>query len=181
MYKAKAAGRNNYQFFTSDMADGVVDALRIETRLRHAIEAGELSMYFQPQISPDGRAVADRTRVENPVLVVAAVRTAHFGRPANSFRWRLRLRRKSRLCPGASRPSNPRGTRAGREPDASSAPAGAGPAGENHGTGAARSAARRLHGSPAPRLGGSAPPRRRDRADPGWPDAASGPGTPQPT
>jgi diguanylate cyclase (GGDEF)-like protein/PAS domain S-box-containing protein len=58
MYKAKAAGRNTYQFFTSDMADGVVDALRIETRLRHAIEAGELAMYFQPQIAPDGRAVA---------------------------------------------------------------------------------------------------------------------------
>jgi diguanylate cyclase (GGDEF)-like protein/PAS domain S-box-containing protein len=58
MYRAKERGRNNYQFFTSDMADGVVDAMRIESGLRQAIEAGELSMYYQPQVGPDGRAVA---------------------------------------------------------------------------------------------------------------------------
>jgi diguanylate cyclase (GGDEF)-like protein/PAS domain S-box-containing protein len=58
MYRAKAAGRNNYQFFTKDMADGVVDAMRIESGLRHAIEAGELAMYYQPQVGPDGDAVA---------------------------------------------------------------------------------------------------------------------------
>lgn len=58
MYRAKAHGRNNYQFFTSDMADGVVDAMRIESGLRQAIEAGELAMYYQPQVSPDGRAVS---------------------------------------------------------------------------------------------------------------------------
>jgi len=58
MYRAKAAGRNNYQFFTHDMADGVVEAMRIEHGLRRAIEAGELSMYYQPQVAGDGRAVA---------------------------------------------------------------------------------------------------------------------------
>jgi diguanylate cyclase (GGDEF)-like protein/PAS domain S-box-containing protein len=58
MYRAKERGRNNYQFFTSDMADGVVDAMRIESGLRQAIEAGELAMYYQPQVAPDGRAVS---------------------------------------------------------------------------------------------------------------------------
>jgi diguanylate cyclase (GGDEF)-like protein/PAS domain S-box-containing protein len=58
MYRAKDRGRNNYQFFTSDMADGMVDAMRIESGLRRAIEAGELAMYFQPQVSMDGRAIA---------------------------------------------------------------------------------------------------------------------------
>lgn len=58
MYRAKERGRNNYQFFTSDMADGVVDAMRIESGLRQAIEADELAMYYQPQVSSDGRAVS---------------------------------------------------------------------------------------------------------------------------
>lgn len=58
MYRAKARGRNNYQFFTSDMAEGAVEAMRIESGLRHAIEDGELAMHYQPQIAPDGRAVS---------------------------------------------------------------------------------------------------------------------------
>jgi diguanylate cyclase (GGDEF)-like protein/PAS domain S-box-containing protein len=58
MYRAKERGRNNYQFFTNDMADGVVEAMRLESGLRKAIEANELAMYYQPQLSPDGRAVS---------------------------------------------------------------------------------------------------------------------------
>ncbi|MBU1664888.1 MAG: EAL domain-containing protein, partial [Gammaproteobacteria bacterium] len=57
MYRAKERGRNNYQFFTADMAAGVADAMLIETGLRHALEAGELSMHYQPQLSADGRVV----------------------------------------------------------------------------------------------------------------------------
>lgn len=57
MYRAKEFGRNNYQFFTIDMAENVVNALRIENGLRHALEAGELSLYYQPQIDPQGRTV----------------------------------------------------------------------------------------------------------------------------
>ncbi|MDP2833331.1 MAG: EAL domain-containing protein [Pseudomonadota bacterium] len=57
MYRAKDLGRNNYQFFTADMAAGVADAMLIETGLRHALESGELSMHYQPQLSADGQVV----------------------------------------------------------------------------------------------------------------------------
>lgn len=57
MYRAKEFGRNNYQFFTSDMAENVINALRIENGLRHALETGELTLYYQPQIDPHGNAV----------------------------------------------------------------------------------------------------------------------------
>ena len=58
MYRAKEYGRNNYQFFTSDMAENVVNALRIENGLRNALDAGELSLYFQPQVDPKGNVVS---------------------------------------------------------------------------------------------------------------------------
>ncbi len=57
MYRAKERGRNNYQFFTADMASGVDEAMRIESALRHALEAGELSMHYQPQLSAAGRVL----------------------------------------------------------------------------------------------------------------------------
>ena len=53
MYRAKERGRNNYQFFTGDMASSVAEALRIEHGLRHALAAGELSLHYQPQLFPD--------------------------------------------------------------------------------------------------------------------------------
>jgi diguanylate cyclase (GGDEF)-like protein/PAS domain S-box-containing protein len=57
MYRAKENGRNNYQFFTCDMAVGVQDAMRIESGLRHALEASELTMHYQPQVDSSGRVV----------------------------------------------------------------------------------------------------------------------------
>jgi diguanylate cyclase (GGDEF)-like protein/PAS domain S-box-containing protein len=58
MYRAKEYGRNNFQFFTSDMADNVVNALRIENGLRNALDSGELSLYYQPQIDLQGNVVS---------------------------------------------------------------------------------------------------------------------------
>ncbi len=58
MYRAKEFGRNNYQFFTSDMAENVVNALRIENGLRHALDCGELALHYQPQIDPSGKAIS---------------------------------------------------------------------------------------------------------------------------
>ena len=55
MYRAKERGRNNFQFYTGDMAAGLAENMRIENGLRRAIEAGELSLYYQPQFTPDGR------------------------------------------------------------------------------------------------------------------------------
>ena len=57
MYRAKERGRNNFQFFTGDMAAGLAENMRIENGLRNAIHAGELSLYYQPQFTPDGRVL----------------------------------------------------------------------------------------------------------------------------
>jgi EAL domain-containing protein (putative c-di-GMP-specific phosphodiesterase class I) len=51
MYHAKAAGRNNYQFFAADMNQSAAERLNIERKLRHAIARNELSLDFQPQFS----------------------------------------------------------------------------------------------------------------------------------
>jgi diguanylate cyclase (GGDEF)-like protein/PAS domain S-box-containing protein len=58
MYRAKERGRNNYQFFTGDMATGVAEALRIEGGLRRALVQGELALHYQPQIRTDTGVVA---------------------------------------------------------------------------------------------------------------------------
>ena len=54
MYHAKAAGRNNYQFFTTEMNRVTADRLDIERKLRHAIRRNELALCFQPQLRADG-------------------------------------------------------------------------------------------------------------------------------
>lgn len=54
MYHAKAAGRNNYQFFTAEMNRITTDRLNIERKLRHAIARNELSLCYQPQFRADG-------------------------------------------------------------------------------------------------------------------------------
>lgn len=51
MYSAKAAGRNGYRFYAQDMAERSNQRLYLEQGLRHAIEAGQLSLHYQPQIN----------------------------------------------------------------------------------------------------------------------------------
>ena len=50
MYHAKASGRNNYQFFRSDMNTRAVRRLQIEGNMRRALKQGEFLLYYQPQI-----------------------------------------------------------------------------------------------------------------------------------
>ncbi|PIW63035.1 EAL domain-containing protein [Shewanella sp. CG12_big_fil_rev_8_21_14_0_65_47_15] len=50
MYRAKAAGRNNYQFFTSAMNTSVTERQHIETGLRQVLIRDELRLHYQPQI-----------------------------------------------------------------------------------------------------------------------------------
>jgi predicted signal transduction protein with EAL and GGDEF domain len=57
MYRAKERGRNNFQFFTGDMAAGLAENMRIENGLRHALAAGELSLHYQPQLTPAGEVL----------------------------------------------------------------------------------------------------------------------------
>jgi len=50
MYQAKAAGRDAARFFTPELNREVQDRLAIESRLRHAVERGELRLAVQPRI-----------------------------------------------------------------------------------------------------------------------------------
>ncbi|MBL8429137.1 MAG: EAL domain-containing protein [Dechloromonas sp.] len=55
MYHAKAAGRNNFQFFAAEMNQITSERLSIEHKLRHAITRNELALCFQPQfLAGDG-------------------------------------------------------------------------------------------------------------------------------
>ena len=50
MYYAKANGRNNYQFFRTDMNTRAVQRLFVESSLRRALKRGEFLLHYQPQI-----------------------------------------------------------------------------------------------------------------------------------
>jgi diguanylate cyclase (GGDEF)-like protein/PAS domain S-box-containing protein len=50
LYRAKAVGRNTYLFFESGMDAELRARRKIEIDLRHALEAGEFHLVYQPQI-----------------------------------------------------------------------------------------------------------------------------------
>ena len=50
MYLAKENDRNNCQFYSPDLNEKNLERLQLELRLRHALEANEFVLYFQPQI-----------------------------------------------------------------------------------------------------------------------------------
>ncbi|MBK9236402.1 MAG: EAL domain-containing protein [Rhodoferax sp.] len=51
MYRAKQAGRNTYRLFTAQMQAETERTLLIENALRRALERGQLSLEYQPQLS----------------------------------------------------------------------------------------------------------------------------------
>lgn len=50
MYKAKSSGRNNFKYFTPDLERNLSETMRLESRLRRAIDNEELSLVYQPQL-----------------------------------------------------------------------------------------------------------------------------------
>jgi diguanylate cyclase (GGDEF)-like protein/PAS domain S-box-containing protein len=52
MYRAKAVGRNRYQFFTPDMNTRALERLSLENALRQALARQEFLLYYQPKVSP---------------------------------------------------------------------------------------------------------------------------------
>ncbi|SDT90709.1 bifunctional diguanylate cyclase/phosphodiesterase [Halopseudomonas salegens] len=58
MYQAKALGRNEMHFFTSNLQERMSRSLTLENALRGAIERNELSLHYQPQwLLPEQRLV----------------------------------------------------------------------------------------------------------------------------
>ncbi|PKO48088.1 MAG: diguanylate cyclase [Betaproteobacteria bacterium HGW-Betaproteobacteria-4] len=58
MYHAKAAGRNNFQFFDAKMNDVALDRLKTEHALRQALARDEFRLHFQPIIDVASGKVA---------------------------------------------------------------------------------------------------------------------------
>jgi len=50
MYRAKASGRNNFQFYAAEMNGTSRDRLAMREGLRHAIARGELHLAYQPKV-----------------------------------------------------------------------------------------------------------------------------------
>lgn len=50
MYKAKEEGRNNFQFYASEMTEFALERMIMKTSLRQAIDNEEFLIYYQPQI-----------------------------------------------------------------------------------------------------------------------------------
>jgi diguanylate cyclase (GGDEF)-like protein/PAS domain S-box-containing protein len=50
MYHAKARGRNTFQFFAPRMNEEATHFFHLEQQLRHALDANELLLHFQPQV-----------------------------------------------------------------------------------------------------------------------------------
>ncbi len=48
MCRAKENGRNNFQFYAAEMSEKSRRRLAVESELRHALERGELVLYYQP-------------------------------------------------------------------------------------------------------------------------------------
>jgi diguanylate cyclase (GGDEF)-like protein/PAS domain S-box-containing protein len=55
MYHAKAAGRNNFQFYTEQINERAMSHFNIERDLRIALEQRQLMVYYQPQIRMSDR------------------------------------------------------------------------------------------------------------------------------
>ncbi len=51
MYKAKEEGRNNFQFYASEMTELALERMVMKTSLRQAIDNEEFVIHYQPQIN----------------------------------------------------------------------------------------------------------------------------------
>lgn len=54
MYQAKKLGGDGYHHFASDMHRATQQRMEMESEMRHALEAGEFELHYQPQVGADG-------------------------------------------------------------------------------------------------------------------------------
>jgi len=57
MYEAKKVGRNTLRFFDPVMQESLERRMLLEYDLRHALEEGELRLYYQKQVESGGRTI----------------------------------------------------------------------------------------------------------------------------
>jgi len=57
MYHAKAEGRNNFQFFTSEMNQAALQRLQLEREMRNALDFGQFELYYQPKFDANTLAL----------------------------------------------------------------------------------------------------------------------------
>lgn len=57
MYAAKSKGRNNFQFYTSELNKVADERLNLENAMRGALEQDEFEVYFQPKVDAAQRIV----------------------------------------------------------------------------------------------------------------------------
>ncbi|MGV8921833.1 MAG: EAL domain-containing protein [Thermomonas sp.] len=70
MYRAKEKGRDNFQWFASEMTVLAKERMSLEGQLRHALELGQLSLHYQPQCGANGEIQGFEAlmRWEHPTL-----------------------------------------------------------------------------------------------------------------
>lgn len=71
MYRAKEAGRNNFQVYTHELNLRIMERLKIENYLRKATDRNEFVLYYQPQIDlATGRVICAEAliRWSNPTI-----------------------------------------------------------------------------------------------------------------
>lgn len=71
MYKAKDEGRNNYQFYRTEMTEHAFESIVMRAGLRQALENNEFLVYYQPQIdavSGELKGLEALVRWEHPTL-----------------------------------------------------------------------------------------------------------------
>ncbi|MFA7350344.1 MAG: EAL domain-containing protein [Methylotenera sp.] len=57
MYHAKERGRNNFQFYSSEMDEVAYERLVLENHLRHALDRDEFILYYQPQVAVESNRI----------------------------------------------------------------------------------------------------------------------------
>ncbi|MFI4930416.1 MAG: EAL domain-containing protein [Burkholderiales bacterium] len=57
MYSAKEEGKNNFQFFSTEIRSQSIERLTLETRLRRALERKELLLHYQPKLDVRSGAI----------------------------------------------------------------------------------------------------------------------------
>ena len=71
MYKAKEEGRNNFQFYSSEMTELALEHMVMKTSLRQAIDNEEFTIHYQPQISTSTNTLVGLealVRWEHPIM-----------------------------------------------------------------------------------------------------------------